>query len=81
MITEKTMRDNHKQYHDDITAIYYDGTMGMTKIEFDQLHGQNWEYMDEALIDNGYRIKPEPSRNLLAEIDELKARLVKAKVI
>ncbi len=36
-----------------------------------------WSYDGKRLIPNPAHVEPEPARDLLAEIDELKARLVK----
>lgn len=84
MLTEKEIKNTHKQLHDELSEIYYDGTMGMSKEEFDTLHGQIWETMKEDLITEGHLTISEPPRDLLAEItvlkaeqDELKARLDK----
>lgn len=78
MPTEKEIKAKYKKLHDDLSEIYYDGTMGLAKGEFDTLHGQIWDGMKAELIAGGYLTIPEPSRDLLKEIDELKARLDKA---
>ncbi len=79
-MTEKAIKATYKRLHDDLSSIYYDGTMGVTKEDFDLHHGQVWANMEAELVDKGYLILPEPPRNLIAELDDLKARLVKLEV-
>ena len=46
--------------------------------EFNQRHSKIWHNHEAGLITGGFiiaRVPPEPSRDLLAEIDELKSRL------
>ncbi len=80
MITEKQIKSKWKEQHDILSNAYYAGTSGLTKEEFDSQHGAIWEMMESDLIEDGYRIIPEPPRDLVAEIDDLKARLVKLEV-
>ena len=75
MPTEKEIKNTHKQLHDDLSEIYYDGTMGLTKEEFDIQHGMIWDTMRDELVAAGHLTIPEPPRDLAAEIDELKAKL------
>lgn len=39
----------HKKEHDRLTKLYYKDK-ALSKEEFDQLHGQNWDDMDAALV-------------------------------
>ena len=75
MITEKQIKTIFKQLHDDLSDIYYDGTMGLTKEEFDQQHGMMWGIMEEELIAEGYLTIPEPPRDLAAEMTNLEQRV------
>ncbi len=74
-MTEKKIKVTYKRLHDDLSEIYYDGTMGITKEDFDLQHGQIWSDMEAELIDKGYLAPPKPPRDLLAELDELKNRV------
>ena len=80
MPTEKEIKDIHKQLHDDLADIYYgqEPKGQLTKEEFDALHGQIWNTMRDDLIAEGHLTIPEPPRDLVAEIDELKAKLKQA---
>ncbi len=79
MLAEKEIKYLHKQLHDDLSEDYYQNKL-MSKEDFDYLHGQNWDDMEAEFITEGHRTIPEPPRDLLAEIDELRARLAKAKI-
>ena len=81
MLTEKEIRDTYLSLHNDLSEIYYDGTMGLTKAEFDQLHGQGWQAMEDELIAGGYLTLSEPPRDLAAEIDNLKAEMLLLKKV
>ena len=76
MPTEKEIKDTHKQLHDNLSEDYYQNKL-MSKEDFDYYHGQNWDDMEAKLIVEGHLTRPEPTRDLAAEIDELKARLDK----
>ena len=76
MPTEKDIKSIHITLHDSLSEDYYQNKL-MSKEEFDYYHGQNWDDMEDELITEGRRTIPEPPRDLLAEIDELKARLDK----
>ena len=78
MPTEKAIKDMHKQLHDTLSEDYYKNKL-MSKEDFDYYHGQNWDDMETELIAKGYRAIPEPTRDLLAEIDELKADIKELK--
>lgn len=75
MSTEKEIKANYRKLHDDLSEIYYGGTSGLTKEEFDYQHGQIWSNMEAELIAKGFLTIPEPPRDLVAEIDEIKASL------
>ena len=79
MLTEKEIKNIHKQLHDDLSEIYYgqEPKGQLSKEEFESLHGQIWDTMRDDLITEGHLTIPEPPRDLLAEIDELKASLDK----
>ena len=76
-MSEKSIKTTYKRLHDDLSIIYYDGNMGITKEDFDLHHGQIWDNMEAELVDKGYLVLPEPPRNLISELDDLKARLAK----
>lgn len=76
-MTEKQIIAEYKRLHDDLSKIYYDGTMGLTKEEFDAQHGLIWASMEAELIAEGYIILPEPPKDLAAEVTALEARIIK----
>ena len=78
-MTEAEIKSHYLEIHDNLSEDYYQNKL-MSKGDFDYYHGQNWDDMKAELIDKGYLSVPEPPRDLLAEIDELKARLNKAGV-
>ena len=52
--------------------------------DFNQRHGEIWRNHEAELIAEGFMevpIPPEPTRNLIAEIDDLKARIEKLETI
>ncbi len=76
MPTENQIKTNYKKLHDDLSDIYYDGTMGITKTDFDAQHGLIWDSMRDELIAAGHLTLPEPPRDLAAEVDTLKAAVI-----
>lgn len=71
-MTEKQIKAEYKRLHDDLSKIYYDGIMGITKEEFDAQHGMIWDGLEAQLIAEGYLPPPRPRRDLAAEIDALR---------
>lgn len=76
MPTEAEIVSNWKEQHNILSDAYYAGTSGLTKEEFDSQHGAIWEMMESELIEAGYKQIPIPPRDLTAEIDGIKTRLV-----
>ena len=74
-MTEREIKDKYKKLHDELSVSYYFGASGLTKEQFDLKHGKIWSDVDAELISGGYRKIPEPPRNLVVEIDALKARI------
>ncbi|KKN74960.1 hypothetical protein LCGC14_0384620 [marine sediment metagenome] len=74
MPTEKEIKANHKEVHDNLTEDYYKNKL-MSQEDFDYLHGQNWNDMEAELLAEGNIKPPEPVRDLGAEIDEIKGKL------
>ena len=72
---EKEIKATYKALHDELSEAYYDGTSSLTKEEFDLQHGKIWADMEAELIAVGYLKPPEPVSDLVAEINELKARV------
>lgn len=64
-----------REAHDVLSRNYYSGKSDMTKAEFDNLHGLNWDNMRAELIAEGHIIVEPPPRDLEAEIDALTRRL------
>ena len=60
MPTRDKIKATYEQLHNDLSEIYYDGTMGLTLDEFDSLHGQTWMNMEAELIANGHLDPPAP---------------------
>lgn len=79
MPAEATIKAKYKKLHDDLSAIYYDGTIELSKVDFDSQHGLIWNTMRDELIEAGYFTWPEPKRDLAAEIDALKEDIEKLK--
>ncbi len=80
METQKEIEARYKQQHNKLTKSYYSGKSGLTKDEFDAQHAKIWGDMEAELIANGFREAPkppEPTRDLIQEIDDLKARVGK----
>jgi len=76
-MTEKEIKIKYKKLHDDLSNIYYNQEPEgqLSKEDFDSSHGAIWASMEDELISEGYRTIPEPPRDLIAEIDELKAKV------
>ena len=70
----KDIIGKYKKLHDELTERYYKNHE-LTKEEFDLQHGQIWQDMEEEMANEGY-VSPKP-RDLVTEIDDLKARLEK----
>ena len=75
MKTEAEIIAKHVDRHTELEWLYYT-LESISKEEFDLEHGQNWDEMREELIEEGYITVGVPSRNLEAEIDILKQRIV-----
>ncbi len=76
MPTIEKMKTKYKELHDLLSESYYN-FHNLSKSEFDIQHGKIWSDMEAELIAEGFLIPPEPPRDLLAEIDDLKTRLEK----
>jgi len=76
-MTEQDIKIKYKKLHDDLSKIYYNQEPAgqLSKEDFDSSHGEVWANMEAELIAEGYKTLPEPPRDLIAEIDELKARI------
>jgi len=74
MLTEKEMKEESKSLHDNLSEAYYKKHK-LTKKEFDLQHGKIWADLEAKLITRGFLTLPEPARDLVKEIDNLKARL------
>ena len=80
MLTEAEIKQSYKKAHDILTEQYY--VFGLwEEEEFVKLHGQNWADMEAELIAGGFMEAPKPVRDLAAEIDEFRARIVQLKGI
>ncbi len=71
------IKANYKAQHDEFSKLYYSKSSGLTKEEFDIQHAKIWTDMESELKTASDYIEPIPPRNLLTEIDDLKARLEK----
>ena len=71
MPIEKEIKTKYKELHDLLSESYYN-FHNISKEAFDAQHGQIWADMETELIVEGYLTTPEPPRDLLAEIDELR---------
>ena len=71
MPTKEEIKTSHKEIHDNLSEDFYQNKL-MPKEDFDFLHGQNWNDMEDELIAGGYKKLPEPVRDYGAEIDEMK---------
>lgn len=78
MPTEQGIKAKYKELHGLLSESYYN-FHNITKEEFDTQHGQIWIDMEAELIANGFIKLPEPARDPLTEIDELKEEIVKLK--
>ena len=76
MSTENEIKTKYKALHNSLTEDYYKNHL-MSKEDFDYYHGQNWEDMKAELIIEGYRKPVEPVKDLIAEINDLKAKVEK----
>ena len=74
-MTGNKIRAKYKVLHDTLSEAYYGGTSGLSKEKFDTLHGQVWKNMEDELISEGHLTIPEPPRDLVAEIDDLTAKI------
>ncbi len=86
MPTREEITNTYKRMHDELSNSYYNKTSGLTKEEFDILHGNIWTDMDEELkAASDYVIPPppEPPRSthisVLEAVDPAKARPAKIK--
>jgi len=74
METREEIIKRYEDIHEDLGRQYYiEGAL--SKGEFDRLHGQNWQALEDNLIKAGFIKPPEVPRDLAAEIDEIKERL------
>ena len=76
MLAEKEIKEKYKKLHDELSTSYYAGSSGLTQEQFDLQHSEIWSNMETELIAGGF-ITPLTSRDLEAEIDDLKARVEK----
>jgi hypothetical protein len=74
MPSEAKIKARYKALHDKLGVRYYE-KHELTKEEFDAQHGKIWNDMEAELITEGYRQPPEPLRDPLAEIDDIKVKL------
>ena len=75
MVTELELKEDYLQQHSDLEFLYY--AMGsMDKATFDTQHGQLWKNFDVDMIAAGFRLPPVPPRDMVAEFDELKAKVL-----
>ena len=76
MPTAKEIKANYKAQHDTLSESYYNGSSGLTKEQFDSQHGQVWDDMEAEIQTASDYVEPIPPRDLEAEIDTLKIKLV-----
>ena len=75
-MTEKEIKDQYKQLHDDLTRIFYHQTPGqLSQEDFNLQHGLIWSTMEAELIAAGYKTAPEPSISIKDELQAIKDRL------
>ena len=74
MAIRKEIEAKYKELHDMLSATYYD-FHNLSKRAFDSQHGLIWRNMEAELIGEGYKQPPEPIRDLIAEVDELKDKV------
>ena len=74
-MTETEIKAKYKKLHDTLTSKFYSGKSKLSKEEFDLQHGKIWSDMEVELIAEGYLRPSEPTRDLLVEIDALRARI------
>ena len=80
MPTEVEIKAKYKELHDLLSESYYN-SHNISKEEFDIQHGKIWDDMKAELIAGSFIKPPETVRDLLAEMDELKAKLKQKGVI
>ncbi len=73
-MAEETIKAKYIRAHKELEKQYYKYGL-ISKEEFDQLHGQNWNDMRDKLITEGYLKPPEPVIDPLVKIAELEARI------
>lgn len=73
-MTEAEIKANYKELHDLLSESYYN-FYNISKEEFDSQHGAIWDNMEAELLAGRFIKLPEPPRDLLAEIDNIKTRL------
>jgi len=76
-MTVEQIKTRYKELHDLLSESYYN-FHNISKEEFDLQHGKVWADMDAELIAGGYKQPPIPPRDLVAEIDDLRARFEQA---
>lgn len=74
-MTEAEIKDKYKALHDKLSEDYYQ-KHELSKEDFDTQHGKIWSDMEAELIAGSFIRPPVPPRDLAAEIDDLKARIV-----
>ena len=74
MVTEAELKTDYLQQHSDLEVLYY-ALGSIDKVTFDSQHGQLWKNFDADMIAAGFRLPPVPPRDMVAEFDELKAKV------
>jgi len=74
MATKEEIIATYKAVHDDITNRYYK-LKTLDKTTFEQFHSQCWQEMANELIAAGFKEIPQSPRDVITELNELKARL------
>ena len=75
MLQEEIIAKYTKQ-HNELSETYYAGTSGLTKEEFALQHSKIWSDMDDEIKTANDYVEPILPRDLAAEIDDLKARII-----
>ena len=78
-VNETVIRNHYKAIHNKLSSSYYAGTSGLTKEQFDQVHGDNWAAMDAELIAGGYLNPPLPGFDERLDALESKISALEAK--